>query len=160
MKPTSEDISRILERLTQGPIRLEKVTGGVQTSRLHLRSEAEPWSVSDILAHLRACSDCWGASIMAMLREDNPTRRYVSPRSWMRKPKDAEPAFKAALEAFTQERQKLVKVLAELDEADWARPGTFTGTSARQRDQTVLSYSERIVNHEQPHLDQIESLLR
>ena len=68
--------------------------------------------------------------------------------------------FNAALEAFTQERQKLLKALTDLDEAAWLRRGTFTGVSARQRGQTVLSYSDRIVNHEQPHLDQIESLLR
>jgi hypothetical protein len=160
MKPIAEDISQILERLLQGPLRVEKATSGVETARLHLRSEAEPWSVSDLLAHLRACSDCWGASIVAMMTQDNPTRRYVSPRSWMRKPKYAQPEFKAALAAFTEERQKLVEALAALDEAGWARRGTFTGTSARRRDQTVLSYAQRIVNHEQPHLEQIESLLR
>jgi hypothetical protein len=120
----------------------------------------EPWSVSDILAHLRACSDAWGNSIIAMMTRDNPTLRYVSPRSWMRKPKYRDQEFDAALKSFTQERQKLVKALADLDEAGWLCRGTFTGTSPRQRDQTVLSYSDRIVNHEQPHLDQIESLLR
>lgn len=160
MKPISEDISRVLELLTEAPLRLEKVTSGVQTTRLNLRTDVEPWSVSDILAHLRACSDCWGSSINAMISQDNPTLRYVSPRSWMKKPKYAEQAFYAALKSFTQERQKLIKVLTDLDKASWMRHGTFTGTSPRQRDQTVLSYSERIINHEQPHLEQIESLLR
>jgi hypothetical protein len=97
---------------------------------------------------------------MAMMTRDNPTQRYVSPRSSMKKPRYQEQEFDAALESFTQERQKLVKMLADLDEAGWARRGTFTGTSVHQRDQTVLSYSNRIVSHEQPHLDQIESLLR
>jgi hypothetical protein len=78
----------------------------------------------------------------------------------MRKPTYLGQEFDAALESFTQERQKLVKALGDLDEAGWGRRGTFTGASPRQRDQTVLSYSDRIVNHEQPHLDQIESLLR
>jgi hypothetical protein len=78
----------------------------------------------------------------------------------MRKPTYREQEFDAALEAFTQERHKLVKALADLDQASWVRRGTFIGASARQRDQTVVSYSDRIVNHEQPHLDQIESLLR
>jgi hypothetical protein len=160
MKPVSEDVSRILGLLTQAPLRLDKATRGVQTAQLYLRSDEEPWSVSDILAHLRACSDVWGTSIMAMMTRDNPTQRYVSPRSSMKKPRYQEQEFDAALESFTQERQKLVKMLADLDEAGWARRGTFTGTSVHQRDQTVLSYSNRIVSHEQPHLDQIESLLR
>jgi hypothetical protein len=160
MKPIVEDSNRILEQLTEGPLRLENATQGVPPTRLTLRSEAEPWSVSDILIHLWACSDCWGDSIMAMITQDNPTRRYVSTRSWMKKPKYTEPAFGAALAAFTEERQTLVKLLADLDEAGWARPSTFTGTSARRRDQTVMNYAERIVTHEQPHLEQIESLLR
>ncbi len=78
----------------------------------------------------------------------------------MRKPEYRDQEFNGALERFTQDRRRLVETLADLDEVDWARRGTFTGTSARQRDQTVFSYAERIVNHEQPHLDQIESLLR
>jgi hypothetical protein len=160
VKPASEDIRRILELLTQAPLRLEKATLGLPTTRLDLRSDEEPWSVSDILAHLRVCSDVWGNSIIAMITRDNPTLRYVSPRSWMNKPKYREQEFKAALVAFTQERQKLVKALAELDQAGWERRATFTGVSARQRDQTIVSYSDRIVNHEQAHLDQIESLLR
>jgi hypothetical protein len=160
MKPVSEDISRIVALLTHAPLRLEKATRGLQTTQLYVRSDAEPWSVSDILAHLRACSDVWGNSIIAMITRDNPTLPYVSPRSWMNKPTYREQAFDGALVSFTQERQKLVKALTELDEAGWLRRATFTGVSDRQRDQTVLSYSDRIVNHEQPHLDQIESLLR
>src|SRR5262245_46580717 len=160
MKPISEDISRNLELLAQAPLRLEKATRGLQATQLYLRSDVEPWSVNDILAHLRACSDVWGNSIVAMITRDNPTLRYVSPRSWMNKPKYREQAFNVALVAFTQERQKLVQALADLDQAGWVRRATFTGVSARQRDQTVVSYSDRIVNHEQAHLDQIESLLR
>ena len=81
MKSVSEDITRILELLTHAPLRLEKATRGLQTTQLSVRSDAEPWSVSDILAHLRACSDVWGKSIIAMITRDNPTLRYVSPRS-------------------------------------------------------------------------------
>src|SRR5262249_1849530 len=151
MKPLSEDISRIVALLTQAPLRLEQATRGLQPTRLYLRSDVEPWSVSDILAHLRACSDVWSKSIIALLPRDNPTLRYVSPRSWMNKPTYREQAFDVALVSFTQEREKLVKALAELDEAGWLRRATFTGVSDRQRDQTVVSYSYRIVSHEQGH---------
>jgi len=152
--------SRILSLMTQGPLRIEKATRSVQASSLYLRTDTEPWSVSDILAHLRACSDVWGTSLNAMLTRDNPTIRYKSPRSSMTKPMYADQEFKTALASFTEGRQKLVKVLANLDETGWLRRGTFSGTTPRQRDQTVLSYAERIINHKQPHLDQIESLLQ
>ncbi len=95
-----------------------------------------------------------------MIMQDNPTRRYVSPRSWMKKPEYRDPSFEAALESYTQERQRFIGALVALDEDGWRRRGTFTGTSPRQRDQTVFSYADRIVSHEQPHLDQVEALLR
>jgi hypothetical protein len=139
---------------------LKQATRGLPLARLYLRSDEEPWSINDILAHLRACSDVWGNSILAMIAQDNPTQRYVSPRAWMKKPLYWDQEFGTALASFTKERRKLVTTLTNLDAAGWARRGTFTGTSARGRDQTVLSYAERLVNHEQAHLDQIETLVR
>jgi hypothetical protein len=97
---------------------------------------------------------------MAMLTQHNPTQRYQSPRVFMKKPKYQNQEFAAALEAYTQERQKLVKVLTTLDAAGWARPGTYTGVTPRHRNQTVLSLANRIVDHEQPHLEQIETLVK
>ncbi len=160
MEPASASTDRIIELLTQGPLRVRKATRGIPTKRILRRSDVEPWSVADILAHLRACSDVWGKTILAMLTQDNPKQRYVSPRASMKKPMYADEDFDAALESFATERRKLVRILTDLDTAGWARRGTFTGTSARGRSQTVLSYVERIVNHEQGHLDQIEGLLK
>jgi hypothetical protein len=159
MEQGSEATSRVIELLTEAPLRLRGSTQGIQTTRIYLRTDIEPWSVNDILAHLRACSDVWGKSIMAMLTQDNPTQRYVSPRALMKNPIYADQDFGVALESFAETRHTLVLTLSNLDAVRWARRGTFTGTSPRGRNQTVLSYAERIVNHEQGHLDQIEALL-
>jgi uncharacterized damage-inducible protein DinB len=160
MQPAAPDIHRILGLLKQGPLRIQKAVHKVPTKRLHVRTEEEPWSVNDILVHLRACSDVWGETIMAMLTKDNPTQPYKSPRAFMKKPKYQNQEFAAALDVYTQERQKLMKVLTKLDGVGWARLGTYTGTTPRHRNQTVWSLTDRIVSHEQPHLEQIESLLR
>lgn len=160
MQPISHDTNQLLERLAHAPVRLEQATRDVPLTRLERRSEEEPWSASDILAHLRACADLWGASMIAMITHDHPTIRYVSPRALMRKPRYQGHAFAAALASFTQERRKLVQTLEGLDEAGWGRRGTFTGTSPRGREQTVLSYADRLVSHELAHLEQLESLLR
>ena len=160
MQSEFEDTGRVIELLKQGPLRIKKATRGTLNTQLHARTNTEPWSISDILVHLRACSDVWGDTIMTMLAEDNPTQRYKSPRSFMNKPKYQNQEFATALESYTQERQKLIKVLTNLDKAGWARPCTYTGVTPRQRDQTVLSLVNRIVDHEQPHLDQIETLLK
>ena len=159
MKLESENLQRVIELLKQGPLRIKKATSIVQTAQLHVRTDEEPWSISDILIHLRACSDVWGETIMKMLTENNPTQRYQSPRGFMKKPKYQNQEFAGALKAYTQERQKLLKVLTKLDEAGWSRPGTYTNVTTRHRNQTVLSLAQRMMDHEQPHLDQIEDLL-
>ena len=160
MKSESEETQQVIKLLKQGPTRFKKVASGVQTAQLHVRTKEELWSVNDILIHLRACSDVWGETIMKMLVEDNPTQRYKSPRGFMKKPKYQNQEFDDALESYTQERKKMVKVLTNLDDAGWLRPGTYTGTTPRHRNQTVLSLVKRMVDHEQPHLDQIETLLK
>jgi hypothetical protein len=160
MKSTSEDTHRVIELLKQGPLRIKKATHHLQTKQLHVRTKEEPWSVNDLLIHLRASSDVWGETIMAMLTEDNPSQRYQSPRAFMKKPKYQNQEFAMALESYTEERQKLVKVLTDLDPAGWSRPGTYTGVTARHQHQTVWTLVNRILDHEQPHLDQIETLLK
>ena len=160
MKSESENTSRVIELLKQGPLRIKKALRGVQTEQLYARTAEEPWSISDILVHLRACSDVWGDTIMNMLSKDNPTQAYKSPRAFMKKPKYQNQDFDVALATYTLERKKLIDMLIKLDDAGWSRPGTYTGVTPRQRDQTVLSLAKRIVDHEQTHLDQIETLLK
>lgn len=160
MEQLSHDVSRIVELLKQGPLRIKSAVRGVPSERLYVRTENEPWSISDILVHLRACSDVWGGTILAMLSEDNPTQSYKTPRAFMKEPKYQNLQFATALEIFTQERQKLVSVLTNLDDAGWARTGTYTRTTPRHRNPTVWSLTNRLVDHEQLHLEQIDSLLR
>jgi hypothetical protein len=122
---------------------------------LHFKPDEKSWSANDILAHLRACADVWGKSIMAMLAEDHPTLRYVSPRSWIRKTDYPELAFHASFQAFTQQRNELLKALKPLTNEDWSRAAMING-----REQTVFSYAQRITQHENEHYEQIEALLK
>ena len=85
MKVDSAEIEKTLKSLAATPHRLRSLTDDLDKTPLHFRSEEDPWSANDILAHLRACADVWGKSIMAMISQEHPTLRYVSPRTWMRK---------------------------------------------------------------------------
>ena len=42
MNPKSVDINRILELLSQGPVRIEKATSGFQPAQLSLQTDKEP----------------------------------------------------------------------------------------------------------------------
>jgi hypothetical protein len=158
MNVTSAEIEQLLIRLAETPRRLAVLTNGRVPVQLHAAPDQDTWSIQAILAHLRSCADVWGKSILSMIAEDNPTLRYVSPRTWMRKTDYLEQAFGSSFEAFAKQRADLLTALNGLTDADWARMATFTGT-VKGRNQTIFSYAQRIVDHERQHLDQVESIL-
>jgi hypothetical protein len=156
---TTTDTEHLLELLAATPRRLASISRSLDDERLSFKPDQTAWSANDILAHLRACAEVWGKSILAMIAQDHPTLRYVSPRTWMRKTNYPEQDFHASLHAFTQQRIELLTALKALNPADWARGATFTATT-RGREQTILSYVRRITDHEHEHAQQLEVLLQ
>lgn len=114
--------------------------------------------MNEILDHLRACADIWGASIALMLAESRPVRRYVSPRSRVKERRYADLEFQVSLQEYAIQRAELVERLRGLAPADWLREGTFAGGS-RPKVETVRTYCQRIVDHEAEHLAHIENTL-
>lgn len=149
------ETEKVLELLAETPHRIAAVSRELENDRLHFKADEKAWSANDILAHLRACADVWGKSIMTMLIEDQPTFRYVSPRTWIRKTNYPDLEFQASFQAFTQQRDELLKVLKSLALEDWSRAALIDG-----REQTVFSYAQRMTQHEHEHCEQIEALLK
>ncbi len=158
MQATSTEIEQILTLLAATPHRLASMTSGLENARLHVKPDNDAWSVHDILAHLRTCADVWGQSMLAMISQDHPTLRYVSPRTWIRKTDDHAQECHISLQAFANQRNDLLRSLKPLAIEGWSRGATFTGT-VKGREQTVFSYAQRIAEHETEHLEQIESIL-
>lgn len=138
---------------------IETLVSGIDPSALYTKPSVDAWSMNEILAHLRACSDVWEKSITRMLNEDNPTMRYVSPRTHMKKTNYAQQAFHDSLEIFQGQRNMLLAVLKVLSIDEWLRRGTFTGTT-RGKHQTVYSYARRIAEHEHHHFSQMSRVLQ
>ena len=159
MIATPADIETFLETLTATPQRIASVSTGLENARLHFKPDKNTWSANDILAHLRACADVWGRSMAAMLEQDHPTLRYVSPRAWIRKTNYPSLEFRASLLAFTAQRDDLLKQLKPLAFEDWSRAASFTATTLG-RQETVFSYARRMALHERAHCEQIEALLK
>ncbi len=159
MKIDPAEIESVLNLLAQTPRRISSASNGLENARLHFKSDEEAWSANDILAHLRACADVWGKSILVMIVQDHPTLRYVSPRTWIRKTDYPGLEFRLSLETFTRQREELLKLLKALKIEDWSRGATFTGTT-KGREGTVLSYAQQMARHENEHCEQIETLLR
>jgi hypothetical protein len=155
MKVDSAEIEKYLNLLNQTSRRLTKATKGFEKTRLKTRTKEQPWSVNDILAHLRSCADVWGGSIAAMLAEQKPTIPDRHPRQWVRKTNYPKLSFPESFKAFVAQRKKLLKVLKGLSFEDWSRAGIIKG-----REHTVFTQVRRMALHEQVHCEQIESLLQ
>jgi len=159
MKVSPAEAENVLRLLAATPRRIASLSRGVEISKLHFSPHQGSWSANDILAHLRACADVWGKSIVEMITQDHPKLRYISPRSWIRKTDYLELEFRGSLKAFSDQRRELLRVLKGLAIKDWSRSATFTATT-RGREQTVFSYACRIAEHEDKHCDQIEAVLK
>lgn len=154
---TQIDPPAVLALLDSTPRRIESVTLGLSDKDLTWKFSPEHWSINEVIAHLRACADVWGDSISKILKGNNPTFRYVSPRTWIRKTNYLNSNFQASLLDFRTQREDLLKVLKALDHKDWLRRATVKATNLRE--ETVLSYAQRLASHEAGHCEQIDRIL-
>jgi len=152
------DHGSVVELLTTTPHRIACATRGLSGEELNWRPTADSWSVHEILAHLRCCADVWGESITKILKQDNPTFRYVSPRGWIRKTNYLELEFHASFFAFRTQREHLVQTLRGLPREGWSRRANVKAGS-KLREETVLSYAQRLADHECGHCEQIDRVL-
>ena len=154
MYDTALDIEQVLTQLAEGPRHLAALTAGLAPAQLQDRPTPAEWSLNDILAHLRSCSDVWGGCIATLLAEDKPTIRAVNPTTWIKQTNYPELDFRRSLRAFTRQRTKLLTVLEPLPPEAWARSATVTG-AGRTLERSVMSYAQWLANHERSHLKHI-----
>jgi len=147
-------IQQRLDQLRAVPGRIAAATDAVSDPVLHRRTAAEPWSVNDVLAHLRAAADVRDRYMRRMATGEHATLAYDSPRSEMRKTDYVDRPFAENLAAFTAQRVSLVEWLEALPADAWSR-----GALIRDRPETVATYAGYLAEHEAVHCEQIEALL-
>lgn len=152
----------ILALLRDNPTRMVELTTGLTPEQLRTSPEPEAWSLTDNLAHLRACADVWGDCIASMLAEEHPTIRAVNPRGWIKRTDYRDLEFAPSFAAFTAQRDTLLTTLKTLSPEQWERSATITGAGAPlTRD--VRFYAQWLANHERTHLKpmaQVAALVR
>ena len=153
MKITQAKIDEILTVLAETPKRFTAVTQQLTTEQIHTAPDNNSWSISYILAHLRACVDVWVKDIDIMLTQDTPTIRQLSPRTYLRKTNYPELSYGPSFQIFCQQRDALLQKLHALSFADWACDAEIKG-----RQHTVFSHMRRLALHEAVHCEQIEAL--
>jgi len=143
----------VLQMLVETPRRIAATTETMTAEQLVHRPDAKTWSANDILAHLRACADVWGETIEAMLRQDEPTLKYLSPRTYIRKSDYPELPFQDSFQAFVEQRDDLLQTLVGLEFAGWSR-----GAMIKDRRHTVFTQARRLALHEAAHIEQLKAL--
>jgi hypothetical protein len=154
MNATRPEIQDFLRQLADTPRRLTAASANVDETRLRLKPDPSGWSALDNLAHLRACAEVWGASIEAMLMDEEPTLPDIHPRKWQKQTKYPD-VFAESLQAFIGQREKLLKALKPLQFEDWSR-----GAQIGRRRHTIFTQARRMAKHEAAHCEQIEAMLK
>lgn len=155
MKATRPAIQKYFDLLADTPRRLTAATAGVDEARLRLKPDPSGWSALDILAHLRACADVWGASIESMLANEEPTLPNIHPRQWLTRTDYVETPYFESFQLFSAQREKLLKTLKTLQFDGWLRGAEIGG-----RRHTVFTQARRMAKHEAEHCGQIEKELK
>ena len=155
MKATLDEIEKYLQSLEETARRLAILAKGVDAARLQNKPDKKAWSANDILAHLRSCADVWTHSIYAMLAENEPVLPDINERKWAKVSGYDDVPFPESFQAFSSQRENLLRVLKDLPFESWERSAIIF-----ERKHTVFTQVRRLAKHETEHLAQIESLLR
>lgn len=158
MYDTDLIIEQNLTLLATAPTRLADLTNGCTPTHLLTPPEPGAWSARDILAHLRSCADIWGASIVKILHENEPTFKAVNPTTWIKQTNYHDLDFHPSLHAYTTQRAELVALLQPLPREDWSRTAMVTG-SGKPRQRSVQTYAQWLAHHEQSHIKQIKRII-
>lgn len=123
------------------------------------RPDGDPWSPTDVLAHLRACDDLWSANITFLISGTPDRLRTTDPRDYLPTTGYASATFRAHLTTLTRSREQLMDQLEALPDERWldAVPVPTWGQIYQRH---VLYYADRLARHERTHIRQLTRQIR
>ncbi len=154
-KVTEEAIKLHLQTLTETPPLILNCTKGMDETQLIAPLAPGEWSMVEIMAHLRACSDVWSYSIYAMYTLDNPQLAFIHPRDWAKKLGYAKLTFAENFMAYEVGRMNLLRILNGLKLEDWDRSAMFIG---KANTFTIFGETMRMALHEDDHSQQLKTM--
>jgi hypothetical protein len=152
-------VDEIMAILPETPRQIAALTEGLTPTTLRASPEPDAWSVNDVLAHLRACHDVLGGSVLRILAEDRPTWKGVNPRAWIKKTDYPEWEFAPAFEAFKKQRADLLDVLVPLPPDGWERTAVVTGMLGETYDRSARYFAAWMAGHERAHWKHISRIV-
>ena len=148
----------VMDILRTSVPKLAELTENVPQERLYAVTDYG-WSVNDQLAHLRACHDVLGGNMLRIVREDHPSWKGMSPRTWQERTDYFEWKFPRAFDAFRTQRDQLLEVLEPLPAEAWQRTATVAVPPNKTFEYSTLYYGDWMARHERGHLGHMRRIL-
>ncbi len=153
-------IDEILAILQKTPGHLRACSEGRTDAELRTPPSPDEWSANDVLAHLRACHDVLGGSMLRIIREAKPEWKGLNPRAWIKRTDYPEWAFGDAFAAFKEQRRELLEVLEPLTADAWDRTATVIDMVGKRFERDVVYFGTWMASHERTHWKQLAKLSR
>jgi hypothetical protein len=154
---TPENISKILEVLSETPKKLEALSKGLSKEKLRESLGKGERSFTEDLTHLINGEARSAEMIYQALLSHEPVFADVHPdRDWGKLTRFDLLDFSDLLDYFKTRRKILLRVLSGLKEAEWSRTIREEG---KKRKESVYWRARTIVMHELDHLEDLEKKL-
>ncbi|MGD2156843.1 MAG: DinB family protein [Anaerolineales bacterium] len=140
--------------LRNTPNEVERLIGGLDERQLNHQVEAQEWSISNALSHLRDAQGVLDYRVNLLLEQDNPLIESQAVFEWATDEAERPPTATEIFETYQASRRKTLETLKGLPLLDWWREGQheeFGVVSIKQQ----ASY---FATHELTHLPQIYNL--
>lgn len=155
---TPENIARVMEALTESPVRLEALVRSIPAGKLSQPLGKGERTPVEILAHLVNGEAISSEMIYQALLVNEPSFANIHPERDMGKLlRFNELEFSELLAYFKIRRKVLLRVLSALKEKDWSRVVREEG---KQRRESVYWRARTIAMHELDHLEDLEGKLK
>ena len=150
------DVDEIIAILRSTAARIDELARDATPHELEPAGYEDEWSITAVVAHLRACNDVLGGAMVRIIREDHPAWRATSPRTWQAKSGYHDWPFGPSFEAFTTGRDELLAVLEPLPPATWERTAAVTVPPAKVFERSTRYYGDWLAQHERTHVKDLE----
>jgi len=146
-----------LALLEEHPKRIAAATRGIDATRLRAERIAGTWTATDVLAHLRSCSDVFVDVVPRILAADRPRLEVVGPRDRIDANGYRDLDFAVSFRAFVRQRPRILAILRGLPPRGASSEAVIVDRG-RRRVRSVADYADWLARHEARHVEQFGRL--
>jgi uncharacterized damage-inducible protein DinB len=146
--PRTEALKALLARFADGGPLLVQAVAGLSDEQARTPSAPGAWSIAELVAHLLDSDLVLSDRMKRIIAEPEPTLVPFDEEAWIVRLQSNAMPHEEAAELFAANRRWMARLLASLDEADFARAGIH----AQAGRQTLTEIVVKTANHLDHHL--------